>query len=36
MEKLRNYINGQLVSSSATIYVNVVNPASQESIAQVP
>ena len=36
MEKLRNYINGQWVSSSATIYVNVVNPASQEALAQVP
>ncbi|HRO44741.1 CoA-acylating methylmalonate-semialdehyde dehydrogenase [Agriterribacter sp.] len=36
MEKLRNYINGQWVSSSATTYVNVVNPASQEVLAQVP
>lgn len=36
MEKLRNYINGQWVSSSATVYVNVTNPASQEVLAQVP
>ncbi len=36
MEKLRNYINGQWVSSGATTYVNVVNPASQEVLAEVP
>ncbi|MGN6435794.1 MAG: CoA-acylating methylmalonate-semialdehyde dehydrogenase [Agriterribacter sp.] len=36
MNKLQNYINGQWVSSSATDYWNVVNPASQEVMAQVP
>ncbi|MGN6491315.1 MAG: CoA-acylating methylmalonate-semialdehyde dehydrogenase [Agriterribacter sp.] len=36
MNKLQNYINGQWVTSSATDYWNVVNPASQEVMAQVP
>lgn len=36
MNKLQNYINGQWVASSATDYWNVVNPASQEVLAQVP
>ena len=36
MEKLRNYINSQWVYSSATEYHNVVNPANQEVLAQVP
>lgn len=36
MNKLQNYINGQWVSSSATDYWNVVNPANQEVMAQVP
>lgn len=36
MEKLRNYINGQWVNSSSATYMNVVNPASQEVLAQVP
>ncbi|WP_138484265.1 CoA-acylating methylmalonate-semialdehyde dehydrogenase [Dyadobacter bucti] len=36
MEKLKNYINGQWVDSHSTHFVNVVNPASQEVLAQVP
>lgn len=36
MNKLQNYINGAWVASSATEYWNVVNPASQEVMAQVP
>ncbi len=36
MNKLKNYINGEWVASSATDYWNVVNPASQEVMAQVP
>lgn len=36
MTKLKNYINGEWVASSATDYWNVVNPASQEVMAQVP
>lgn len=36
MEKLRNYIHGQWTDSSATEYIDVVNPASQEVLARVP
>ncbi|MFT3701984.1 MAG: CoA-acylating methylmalonate-semialdehyde dehydrogenase [Agriterribacter sp.] len=36
MLKLKNYINGEWVVSSATDYWNVVNPANQEVMAQVP
>lgn len=36
MLKLKNYINGEWVASSATDYWNVVNPASQEVMALVP
>lgn len=36
MNKLQNYINGQWVTSAATDYWNVVNPASQEVLALVP
>ncbi|MCO5236705.1 MAG: CoA-acylating methylmalonate-semialdehyde dehydrogenase [Chitinophagaceae bacterium] len=35
MQKLKNYIHGQWVSSHATEYVDVINPASQEVLAQV-
>lgn len=34
--KLRNYINGQWVASSATEYLDVHNPATAEVIGQVP
>lgn len=36
MTKLKNYINGEWVTSSSADYWNVVNPASQEVMAQVP
>ncbi|REA63736.1 methylmalonate-semialdehyde dehydrogenase (CoA acylating) [Dyadobacter luteus] len=36
MEKLKNYINGQWVDSRSEQFLNVVNPASQEVLAQVP
>lgn len=36
MEKLRNYINGQWVNSSADQYLQVINPASQEVLGLVP
>ena len=36
MEKLRNYINGQWVESHSSQTMNVVNPANQEILAQVP
>jgi malonate-semialdehyde dehydrogenase (acetylating)/methylmalonate-semialdehyde dehydrogenase len=36
MEKLKNYINGQWVDSRSDQFLNVVNPASQEVLAQVP
>jgi malonate-semialdehyde dehydrogenase (acetylating) / methylmalonate-semialdehyde dehydrogenase len=36
MNKLKNYINGEWIASSATDYWNVVNPASQEVMALVP
>lgn len=36
MNKLQNYINGQWVTSNATDYWNVINPASQEVMALVP
>lgn len=36
MEKLRNYVHGQWIDSSATEYIDVVNPASQEVLARVP
>lgn len=34
--RLQNYINGQWVDSSATEYLNVVNPATTEVLATVP
>jgi malonate-semialdehyde dehydrogenase (acetylating)/methylmalonate-semialdehyde dehydrogenase len=36
MEKLKNYINGQWVDSHSDQFMNVVNPATQEVLAQVP
>ncbi|HEV7378478.1 MAG TPA: aldehyde dehydrogenase family protein, partial [Dyadobacter sp.] len=36
MEKLKNYINGQWVDSRSDQFLNVLNPASQEVLAQVP
>ncbi|MEO6960730.1 MAG: CoA-acylating methylmalonate-semialdehyde dehydrogenase [Puia sp.] len=36
MNVLRNYINGEWVSSSSGTTLNVVNPATQEILAQVP
>lgn len=36
MEKLQNYINGQWVDSHSDQFMNVVNPATQEVLAQVP
>ncbi len=36
MEKLQNYINGQWVDSHSDSVLNVVNPANQEILAQVP
>jgi len=36
MEKLKNYINGQWVDSHSDQILNVVNPATQEVLAQVP
>lgn len=36
MEKLRNYINGQWVSSNATTFTHAINPANQEILAEVP
>ncbi len=35
-DKLRNYINGEWVASSAEIYLDVENPATGEVLAQVP
>lgn len=36
MEKLKNYINGQWVDSHSGEFLPVVNPATQEVLAQVP
>ncbi len=36
MNKLRNYINGEWRESSATDFLNVVNPATAELLGQVP
>jgi malonate-semialdehyde dehydrogenase (acetylating)/methylmalonate-semialdehyde dehydrogenase len=36
MEKLQNYIYGQWVDSQSDGYANVLNPATQEILAQVP
>ncbi len=36
MEKLQNYINGEWVSSKSSSYQDVINPASQAVLAQVP
>lgn len=36
MEKLKNYINGQWVDSGSDQFMNVLNPATQEILAQVP
>ncbi len=36
MNVLRNYINGEWISSSSGTTLNVVNPATQEILAQVP
>ena len=36
MTKLKNYINGQWVESSATEYLDVRNPATYELMGQVP
>ena len=35
-EKLKNYIGGQLVEATADEYLPVTNPATGETIAQVP
>lgn len=35
-ERLQNYINGQWCASAATNYLDVVNPATSEVLAQVP
>ncbi|QRR01194.1 CoA-acylating methylmalonate-semialdehyde dehydrogenase [Dyadobacter sandarakinus] len=36
MERLKNYINGQWVDSRSEAFDNVLNPANQEVLAQVP
>lgn len=36
MNKLKNYINGEWVNSKGSEYWNVVNPANQEVLAEVP
>ena len=36
MEKLQNYINGQWVASHSDQFQNVLNPANQDILAQVP
>jgi malonate-semialdehyde dehydrogenase (acetylating) / methylmalonate-semialdehyde dehydrogenase len=36
MERLQNYINGQWVTSSAAEYLDVINPATADVLAQVP
>ncbi len=36
MQKLKNYIDGQWVASNAAEHIDVINPASQEVLAQVP
>lgn len=36
MMKLRNYINGRWVESGATVYLDVVNPATYEVMGRVP
>jgi len=36
MEKLQHYINGEWVNGKATAYLDVINPADQSVLAQVP
>lgn len=36
MQKLKNYIDGQWVASNAAEHTDVINPANQEVLAQVP
>lgn len=36
MQKLKNYIDGQWVASNAAEHIDVINPANQEVLAQVP
>ncbi|HEY9622154.1 MAG TPA: CoA-acylating methylmalonate-semialdehyde dehydrogenase [Crinalium sp.] len=35
-ERLQNYVNGQWITSSATEYLDVINPATADVLAQVP